>query len=58
MNVASPDLGRFPEAARARAIEVRVRPGEMLYLPALWYHQVTACHACTVLPRILRMLCM
>merc|ERR1712039_403022 len=24
----------------ASAVEVRVRPGEMLYLPAMWYHQV------------------
>ena len=34
------DLGVFPLYAHARPITVRVRAGEALYLPALWYHQV------------------
>uniref|UniRef100_A0A7S4PT93 JmjC domain-containing protein n=1 Tax=Alexandrium monilatum TaxID=311494 RepID=A0A7S4PT93_9DINO len=40
VDVAKPDLVRFPDYARACAVRVRVRPGEMLYLPAMWYHQV------------------
>jgi len=32
---------RFPlYAAHARPVQARVRAGEVLYLPALWYHQV------------------
>eukprot|EP00927_Polykrikos_kofoidii_P057078 TRINITY_DN51186_c0_g1_i1.p1 TRINITY_DN51186_c0_g1~~TRINITY_DN51186_c0_g1_i1.p1 ORF type:complete len:511 (-),score=62.70 TRINITY_DN51186_c0_g1_i1:23-1498(-) len=39
-DVASPDFERFPNAALAPSVEVRVGPGEMLYLPAMWYHRV------------------
>lgn len=31
----------FPDFDPALAVEVRVRAGEMLYLPAMWYHQVS-----------------
>lgn len=37
------DASEFPQFARFGkdlAVEVRVRPGEMLYLPATWYHRV------------------
>jgi hypothetical protein len=34
------DLGVYPLYMHARPITVRVRAGEALYLPALWYHQV------------------
>lgn len=37
-----PDFERYPLARRAHCIEVVVRPGEMLYVPAGWYHQVRA----------------
>mmetsp|Transcript_41898 Transcript_41898/g.97016 ORF Transcript_41898/g.97016 Transcript_41898/m.97016 type:complete len:120 (+) Transcript_41898:139-498(+) len=40
LDVARPDLERFPDFARAGVVEVSVRRGEMLYLPAMWYHQV------------------
>jgi peptidyl-lysine (3S)-dioxygenase / protease len=32
---------RFPLLARVHPIKVTVRAGEMLYLPALWFHRVT-----------------
>ncbi|KAG0189487.1 JmjC domain-containing protein 7 [Apophysomyces sp. BC1034] len=35
-----PDLERFPRFAHAHPIVVTVNEGEMLYLPALWFHQV------------------
>lgn len=38
----SPDYDRFPLARQAAMVEVGVAPGEMLYVPAGWYHQVRA----------------
>lgn len=35
-----PDLSRFPLFANATPVTVTVRAGEVLYLPALWYHHV------------------
>lgn len=42
VDVAAPDLRRFPGFAQAAKLvrEVRVGAGEMLYLPAMWYHRV------------------
>jgi hypothetical protein len=37
-----PDFDRYPLARRATLIECIVNPGEMLYVPAGWYHQVRA----------------
>ena len=36
----APDYDRFPLARQAALVEVIVAPGEMLYVPAGWYHQV------------------
>ena len=38
----SPDFERYPLARQATLIEVIVQPGDMLYVPAGWYHQVRA----------------
>lgn len=38
----APDYERFPLARQAAVIEVLVQPGQMLYVPAGWYHQVRA----------------
>ncbi|KAG2224363.1 hypothetical protein INT45_006763 [Circinella minor] len=35
-----PDLERYPRFQHAKPIVVTVEKGEMLYLPALWFHQV------------------
>lgn len=40
VDVADPDFVLFPDARYAKAIQVTVGPGEMLYLPAMWYHRV------------------
>lgn len=38
----SPDLGRFPRFDPARAIDIELCEGEVLYLPAYWWHQVSS----------------
>jgi hypothetical protein len=38
----APDFDAFPLARRATMIECTVNPGDMLYVPAGWYHQVRA----------------
>jgi hypothetical protein len=38
----APDYERFPLARQATMIEVIVHPGDLLYVPAGWYHQVRA----------------
>jgi hypothetical protein len=38
----APDFQRFPLARQATMIECLVEPGDMLYVPAGWYHQVRA----------------
>ena len=39
-----PDLARFPKAARAmeRGIQVEIGPGDLLYIPLMWWHEVKA----------------
>ncbi len=38
----APDYAQFPLARQATTIECIVHPGDMLYVPAGWYHQVRA----------------
>jgi hypothetical protein len=38
----APDFEKFPLARQAALIEFIVQPGDMLYVPAGWYHQVRA----------------
>lgn len=38
----APDFEKFPEARKATMIECIVNPGDLLYVPAGWYHQVRA----------------
>ena len=40
------DLERFPEAARVKVLEVVVEPGETVFLPLAWWHQVTSLDKC------------
>ena len=45
VDVAHPDLKRFPRYAEATPIEVVLDPGEILYLPAGWWHYVVSVDA-------------
>ncbi|ORX61365.1 Clavaminate synthase-like protein [Hesseltinella vesiculosa] len=40
VNPLQPDLKRYPRFKHAKPIIATVNEGEMLYLPALWFHQV------------------
>lgn len=41
-NPEAPDFAQFPLARQAALIECIVEPGDLLYVPAGWYHQVRA----------------
>ena len=41
-----PDLERYPQYRSARPLCCSVKAGEMLYLPALWFHHVRQSHGC------------
>jgi hypothetical protein len=41
-NPEAPDYDKYPLARQAGLIECVVQPGDMLYVPAGWYHQVNA----------------
>lgn len=41
-NPEAPDFDQFPLARQAAMVECIVHPGDMLYVPAGWYHQVRA----------------
>nr|XP_006201743.2 bifunctional peptidase and (3S)-lysyl hydroxylase JMJD7 isoform X2 [Vicugna pacos] len=42
----APDLARYPSYSQAQALRCTVQAGEMLYLPALWFHHVQQSHGC------------
>lgn len=40
VNIDEPDLERFPRFRDARPVEITLQPGEMLFIPSFWWHQV------------------
>jgi len=46
VNPERPDLDRFPLLQRAKGFSVILHPGDMLWLPPEWWHQVTAMDVC------------
>ena len=42
VNPEAPDFDKFPLARQASMVEVIVNPGDLLYVPAGWYHYVRA----------------
>ena len=45
VNLSDPDLSRFPLVTRANAVEVVLEPGDVLYMPPLWFHHVESISA-------------
>jgi hypothetical protein len=42
VDVDAPDLVRFPRFAEAEPIEDVLQAGEMLFMPSLWWHRISA----------------
>jgi len=42
VNIDEPNLKDFPETSKLSAIEVITEPGDVLYLPPMWFHKVDA----------------
>ncbi|XP_075399118.1 cytosolic phospholipase A2 beta-like [Tenrec ecaudatus] len=42
----TPDLSRYPQYRGAQALRCTMQAGEMLYLPALWFHHVQQSQGC------------
>ncbi|MUH01873.1 cupin-like domain-containing protein [Scytonema sp. UIC 10036] len=40
VNIDEPDFEKFPKFSKAKCIECVLEPGEMLFIPVLWWHQV------------------
>ena len=40
LNIDKPELDKFPKFQKAKYTECVLEPGEMLFLPAFWWHQV------------------
>lgn len=40
INIDKPDLNKFPKFQQAGYLECILEPGEMLFIPAFWWHQV------------------
>jgi len=40
INIEKPDINKFPKFKKAKGIECMLEPGEMLFIPAFWWHQV------------------
>lgn len=46
VNLDAPDLGRYPEFAKAQVLDVVVEPGEAIFLPLAWWHHVSSLDTC------------
>jgi Cupin-like domain len=42
VDIDRPDLNRYPDFAQVKVLDVVVEPGETMFLPLGWWHQVTA----------------
>lgn len=42
VDIQAPDVERFPLYDPSRALRCRIDPGDVLYLPAFWWHEVCA----------------
>jgi jumonji domain-containing protein 7 len=46
IDIEQPDVERHPRFAAATRVECEVREGDVLYLPAFWWHQVASSPSC------------
>ncbi|XP_043988888.1 tRNA wybutosine-synthesizing protein 5 [Gambusia affinis] len=44
LDVDAPDLKRFPEFIKAKRYDCVLEPGDLLFIPALWFHNTLALH--------------
>ncbi|XP_062907981.1 tRNA wybutosine-synthesizing protein 5 [Mobula hypostoma] len=42
LHVDAPDLEKYPKFAKAQSYECHLEPGDVLYIPALWFHNTLA----------------
>ncbi|XP_030285371.1 tRNA wybutosine-synthesizing protein 5-like [Sparus aurata] len=42
VDIDSPDLKRFPDFVKAKRYECVLEPGDLLFIPALWFHNTVA----------------
>uniref|UniRef100_A0A8C6TEY2 tRNA-yW synthesizing protein 5 n=1 Tax=Neogobius melanostomus TaxID=47308 RepID=A0A8C6TEY2_9GOBI len=42
LDIDSPDLEKFPEFIKAKRFECLLQPGDLLFIPALWFHNTLA----------------
>ena len=40
IDILNPNLERFPKFAQVKAMECTIRPGDILFMPAFWWHEV------------------
>ncbi len=40
LDIENPDLEKFPKFAKANSMECVLEPGDILYIPACWWHNV------------------
>jgi hypothetical protein len=40
VDIEKPDMARFPRFSREGSYDIVLEPGEMLFIPGLWWHQV------------------
>lgn len=45
LDIDYPDLQQFPEFSKAKSVECILREGEVLFIPALWFHNTKAFEA-------------
>ncbi|XP_069790635.1 tRNA wybutosine-synthesizing protein 5 isoform X3 [Narcine bancroftii] len=42
LDLNTPDLEKYPQFAKAQCYECQLEPGDMLFIPALWFHNTLA----------------
>ncbi len=40
VDILKPDLEKFPNFSKARRLKCTIRPGDILFMPAFWWHEV------------------